>query len=56
MKIIAMTICSSDLHLPNNTMLDSRDILDHEFMSLVEDVDDKREEYSVYHTTKYAFK
>ena len=39
LKITATTICGSDLHLYNNTMLDMHDgdIIGHEFMGIVQE-------------------
>ncbi|UJR29547.1 hypothetical protein I4U23_010764 [Adineta vaga] len=43
LKITATTVCGSDLHLYNNTMLDMHDgdILGHEFMGIIEQIGDQ---------------
>lgn len=43
LRITATTVCGSDLHLYNNTMLDMHDgdILGHEFLGVIEQVGDQ---------------
>jgi threonine dehydrogenase-like Zn-dependent dehydrogenase len=57
LKITGTTVCGSDLHLYNNTMLDMHDgdILGHEFMGIIEQVGDQVKKVRVGQRVVVAF-
>lgn len=57
LRIIATTVCGSDLHLYNNTILDMHDgdILGHEFMGIIEQIGDNVNKFHVGQRVVVAF-
>jgi threonine dehydrogenase-like Zn-dependent dehydrogenase len=57
LKITGTTVCGSDLHLYNNTMLDMHDgdILGHEFMGIIEQIGDQVKKVRVGQRVVVAF-